>query len=70
MRKVDLDRYRRRAYRRKKRNWELSPQRRHELNQLKQYYADLNRNDYDPDSEIAIIGDRLNQRPRASSRFH
>lgn len=68
MRQPDLKRARRRAYEKRRRNWELSPQRRHEIKSIKQYYAEL---DAITDSDsTAIYGLRpLKRCPRKSSQF-
>lgn len=67
MRQLDLKRARRRAYEKRRRNWELSPQRRHELTTLKQYYADL---EFLSDSETQYDLGAFTRCPAKSEKFH
>lgn len=67
MRELDLKRYHRRAQEKKRRNWEISPHRRHELKQLQDYYHDLDI--IDSDSEIEFDLDISIRRPKISKKF-
>lgn len=67
MHELDRRRYHRRIYEKKRRNWELSPHRRHELKQLLDYYHDLDINDTDPEFDLDLRPPK--RRAKISKKF-
>lgn len=68
MKSIDLKRARRKAHEKRRRNWDISPQRRHELNQLKEHYDTLSR--IDPDLETELDLGSFTRRPKKPGKFH
>jgi hypothetical protein len=66
MKPPDYARARRKAYEKKRRNWELHPERRHLIKSLKSYYATL---DKLSDLEADIDTGTPQRRPKKPSGF-
>jgi len=67
MKPPDYARARRKAYEKKRRNWELHPERRHLIKSLKSYYEQLDKlTDIPTDLDIGTSS----RRPKKPSGFH